>query len=135
MKRYVEHQEKHPFMARLEQARLKAGARASQHKDSDERRASRTELVAGELPAFGAATFAASGALHDVKMVLVVRSDLKMTTGKIASQVFSFPCPCGVAFWLLLRGPDHRLIRSVCSRGTGCLQQSCCSASSSVGSQ
>ena len=91
---HPEHEEKHPFLASLEQARLQAGARSTQHKDRNERRAihtSPTGLIAGEIDSIGAAGF--SAALRDVKMVLVVRSDLKMSTGKIASQVSHLNTP------------------------------------------
>jgi len=83
----------------------------------------------------GAASFAPRGPLRDVKLVLVVRSDLKMTTGKIASQVAS-PSPfCGGHNAARVRALTGPLIRTVRPRGSGSIHQCCPSSAGSMGSK
>lgn len=83
-RRQSEHAERHPFLRQLASKRERArGMEAPE--DDDGQTGRHSSDGPGLLPA-AAHPAAARMALRDVKLVLVVRSDLKMGPGKIASQ-------------------------------------------------
>ena len=83
-RRQSEHAERHPFLRQLASKRERA--RGMEAPEDDDVQTGRHSSDGSRLLPAAAHPAAARMALRDVKLVLVVRSDLKMSPGKIASQ-------------------------------------------------